>query len=81
MVFALVPSYILVVAGIKRANDAGLPTIWGWLPVIALWWNNIILIVAAGFALFYLFKDKGEQGVNEHGANPAEPYESQIALD
>lgn len=80
-VVALVPSYILIVAGIKRTNDAGLPTIWAWVPVIAFWWNNIFVIVAAFFCLFYLLKDKGEQGVNEHGANPAEPYHTQLDFD
>ena len=81
IIIALIPSYILGVSGMKRTHDAGLPPIWGWVPVIAFWWANIVFILAACFCLFYLFKEKGVEGVNDHGSNPSEPYHSQLDFE
>jgi hypothetical protein len=38
-----------------------------------------ILIGIAGCV--YLFKDAGEDGINEHGSNPVQPYSEQIRFD
>lgn len=75
---ALAPSYILLCGGIKRAHDMGVSSYWGWIPVLALWWTNFFLIALAIGCFVYLVKDRGMDGINEHGSNPAEPYEAQL---
>lgn len=78
VVFAI-PCYIAVIAGIKRTNDVGLPRSWAFLPVLFLFWPNLITLLLFLFSFFYLIKDKGEDGINEHGSNPDRPYEQQLS--
>lgn len=72
--------YLLIVAGIKRAHDSGVSW-WYSLAVVALLFViNIFTIVLGIAGCVFLFKDKGEEGINEFGSNPSEPYHQQIQL-
>ena len=72
--------YLLIVAGIKRAHDSGVSW-WYSLAVVALLFViNIFTIVLGIAGCVFLFKDKGEEGINEYGSNPSEPYHQQIQL-
>lgn len=73
--------YIIIAAGIKRTHDTRVQWWYSLTPIIILFYLNIITAVIAVFGCIYLFKDKGEEGVNEHGTNPSQPYQEQIVFD
>ena len=73
--------YIIIAAGVKRAHDTRVQWWYSLTPIIILFYLNIITAVIAIFGCIYLFKDKGEEGVNEHGTNPSQPYQEQIAFN
>lgn len=75
---ALIPTLIIIVAGIKRTHDIGLPWYWSVLVVIPFWWGNVFTILLGGACFFYLLKDESMEEINEHGASPVKPYESQL---
>lgn len=77
----LPPAYITVVAGIKRTHDTRVPTWYAFTPIIALFFLNIFTVVVCLFGFIFLFKDEGEDGVNQHGTNPIQPYDQQICMD
>lgn len=85
---SMLPSmYLMLAAGIKRTHDTRVSVWYALIPVVVsccLMFGLIpgiipILIGIAGCV--YLFKDKGEYGVNEYGSNPVQPYEEQLRLD
>lgn len=77
----MVPSiYIVIAAGIKRTHDSGVSGWYSLIPLIPLFFLNIITFVFFCAGCIFLFKDKGEEGVNEHGSNPTEPYNEQIRI-
>lgn len=85
---AMIPSiYLMLAAGIKRTHDTRVSIWYALIPVVValcLMFGMIpgvipILIGIAGCV--YLFKDAGEDGVNEHGSNPVQSYSEQIRLD
>ena len=77
----MLPSiYIVIVAGIKRAHDSGVSSWYSLVPLIPLFFLNIITFILFCAGCVFLFKDKGEEGVNEHGSNPTEPYNEQIRI-
>ena len=69
-----------IVAGIKRAHDSGVSSWYSLVPLIPLFFLNIITFILFCAGCVFLFKDKGEEGVNEHGSNPTEPYNEQIRI-
>lgn len=81
IITAAVPTYILIVAGIKRTHDMGVPWYWSLLVVLPFWWFNLITGLLGAFCLVYLIKDKGMEGVNQYGANPVEPYATQLEFE
>ena len=70
----------MIVAGIKRAHDSGVSSWYSLVPLIPLFFLNIITFILFCAGCVFLFKDKGEEGVNEHGSNPTEPYNEQIRI-
>ena len=73
--------YLMVVAGIKRAHDSGAKW-WYSLAVVALLLViNIFTIVLGIAGCIFLFKDKSEEGVNEYGSDPTQPYYSQLEYE
>ena len=86
--FISIPSaYLLLAAGIKRINDTRSPKWIAYVPVVFLVLLSLGIlpgILPMGIvvlACIYLFNEPGEEGVNEHGSNPAQPYDEQIRID
>ena len=78
---AIIPTCIIIVAGIKRTHDIAVPWYWSVMVVLPFWWTNLFTI-GIGLACFiFLVKDKGLEGINEHGSNPAQPYNSQLEFE
>ena len=65
---------LLVLAGIKRAHDAGSPDWLAYAPVAYIIWPNIFLLIFGILGTLYLIKDPSEEGVNEYGTNPSDVY-------
>ena len=85
---AMLPSvYLMLAAGIKRTHDTRVSVWYALIPVVVALCLMLgiipgvipILIGVAGCV--YLFKDAGEEGVNEHGSNPTQPYAEQIRVE
>ncbi|MDE7345179.1 MAG: DUF805 domain-containing protein [Muribaculaceae bacterium] len=85
---AMLPSvYLMLAAGIKRTHDTRVSVWYALIPVIVALCLMLgiipglipILIGIAGCV--YLFKDAGEDGVNEHGSNPVQPYAEQLNFE
>lgn len=75
------PSLLLIwLAGIKRAHDSGAPEWLASAPVVFLVYPHLFTFVFALLCTIYLLKDPGEEGINEYGSNPAQPYESQLEI-
>ena len=81
IISALIPTLIIIVAGIKRTHDIGLPWYWSILVVLPFWWANIVTILLGVACFFYLLKDESMDMINSHGASPVKPYESQLEYD
>lgn len=85
---AMIPSiYLMLAAGIKRTHDTRVSVWYALIPVVVAFCLMLgiipgvipILIGVAGCV--YLFKDAGEDGVNEHGSNPVQSYSDQLKFD
>lgn len=85
---AMLPSvYLMLAAGIKRTHDTRVSVWYALIPVVVVFCLMLgiipglipILIGVAGCV--YLFKDAGEDGVNEHGSNPTQPYAEQLNFE
>lgn len=77
----MIPSvYLSVAAGVKRAHDTRVSSWYSLVPLIPLFFLNIITFFLFCVGCIYLFKDAGEDGINEHGSNPTQPYGEQISL-
>ncbi len=85
---AMLPSvYLMLAAGIKRTHDTRVSVWYALIPVVVALCLMLgiipgvipILIGVAGCV--YLFKDAGEEGVNEHGSNLIQPYAEQLQLE
>lgn len=77
----MLPSvYLAIAAGVKRANDTRVSKWYALVPLIPLFFLNVFTFIVMCVGGIYLFKDPGEEGVNEHGSNPAQPYDEQIDL-
>lgn len=78
----MIPSvYIAIAAGVKRTHDTRVSSWYSLVPLIPLFFINVITVVLFCAGCVYLFKDAGEDGVNEHGSNPVQPYAEQISLE
>lgn len=78
----MIPSvYIVIAAGIKRTHDTRVSRWYSLVPLIPLFFLNVITIVLFCAGCVYLFKDEGEDGVNEHGSNPVQNYHTQIYFE
>lgn len=78
----MIPSaYLAIAAGVKRTHDTRVSSWYSLVPLIPLFFLNIITFVLFCAGCIYLFKDAGEDGVNEHGSNPTQPYNEQISLE
>ena len=78
----LIPSaYLAIAAGVKRAHDSEVSPWYALTPLIPVVLLNVItfILFCAGFV--FLFKDKGVDGINEHGSNPVRPYNDQLLFD
>lgn len=78
----MIPSvYLAIAAGVKRTHDTRVSSWYSLVPLIPLFFINVITIVLFCAGCIYLLKDEGEDGVNEHGANPVQNYSEQISLE
>lgn len=78
----MIPSvYIAIASGIKRTHDTRASCWYSLVPLIPLFLINVITIVFFCAGCVFLFKDKGEDGVNEHGSNPVQPYAEQLLFE
>lgn len=78
----MIPSvYITIAAGVKRAHDSTVSPWYSLTPLIPLFFLNIITFVIFCAGCVFLFKDKGEDGVNEYGSNPVQPYNDQLQFE
>ena len=78
----MIPSaYLAIAAGVKRAHDSGVSPWYALTPLIPVLFLNVITFVLFCAGCIFLFKDKGQEGVNEYGSNPVEPYGEQVSLD
>ena len=78
----MIPSvYIAIAAGVKRTHDTRVSSWYSLVPLIPLFFINVITVVLFCAGCVYLFKDEGENGVNEHGSNPVQSYAEQISLE
>lgn len=78
----MIPSaYLAIAAGVKRTHDTRVSSWYSLVPLIPLFFLNIITFVLFCAGCIYLFKDAGEDGVNEHGSNPTQSYAEQISLE
>jgi uncharacterized membrane protein YhaH (DUF805 family) len=85
---AMIPSvYLMLAAGIKRTHDTRVSVWYALIPVVVAFClmlgiiPGIIPILIGIAGCVYLFKDAGEDGINEHGSNPVQPYSEQIRFD
>lgn len=85
---AMIPSvYLMLAAGIKRTHDTRVSVWYALIPVVVALClmlgiiPGIIPILIGIAGCVYLFKDAGEEGVNEHGSNPTQSYAEQISLE
>lgn len=78
----MLPSvYLAIAAGVKRTHDTRVSSWYSLVPLIPLFFLNVITFVIFCAGCIFLFKDEGEDGVNEHGSNPVQSYAEQISLD
>lgn len=84
---AMIPSiYLMLAAGVKRTHDTRVSAWYAIVPaVVAICLMTgiipgIIPTILGVAGCVYLFKDAGEDGVNEHGSNPVQPYSEQVRL-
>ena len=78
----MLPSaYIAIAAGVKRAHDTNVSSWYSLTPLLPLFLLNIFTILAFVVGCIYLFKEAGEEGVNEHGSNPVQPYDEQLHFE
>lgn len=76
---ALLPLVVvMVLAGIKRCKDSGTDTWYAYIPAVCLFILNGILGILCIISIFYLFFQKGDEGINPHGTEPLKPYQPQI---
>lgn len=69
---------VIILAGTKRAHDAGSPEWLSCAPIAFLVWPNLLLLVFGFLGSLYLIKDPSEPGINEYGTVPNQAYEPQI---
>ena len=78
----MIPSvYLAIAAGVKRTHDTRVSSWYSLVPLIPLFFLNVITFVIFCAGCIFLFKDAGEDGVNEHGSNPTQPYAEQLQLE
>lgn len=78
----MLPSvYLTIAAGVKRTHDTRVSSWYSLVPLIPLFFLNVFTFVIFCAGCIFLFKDEGEDGVNEHGSNPTQPYAEQISLE
>ena len=73
--------YLAFAAGVKRPHDTRVSRWYSLVPLIPLFFLNVITFVIFCAGCIFLFKDAGEDGVNEHGSNPTQPYAEQLQLE
>lgn len=77
-VIAFIPSAALMIVAGKRCHDSGVDWWYAIMPVALLFMVNIITIILGAAAFFFLFFQKGDEGVNPHGTEPFKPCQPQI---
>lgn len=78
----LIPSaYLAIAAGVKRAHDSEVSPWYALTPLIPVVYLSIITFILFCAGCIFLFKDKGVDGINEHGSNPTQPYQDQLIFD
>ena len=76
---SMIPSvYLAIAAGVKRTHDTRVSNWYSLVPLIPLFFLNIFTFIIFCAGCVFLFKDAGEEGVNEYGTNPTQPYSEQI---
>ena len=70
---------LLVVAGIKRCHDSGTSIWYAYIPAVSLFVLNGILGFFCIVAIFFLFFQKGDEGINAYGTEPGKDYNQQIS--
>lgn len=78
LICSILPTYLIIVAGLKRTHDTRVAWYYSLTPLIILFFLNILTIIIAAAGIIYLFINKGEDGINEHGSDPRKPYLDQI---
>lgn len=69
---------LIILAGLKRCNDAGVDWWYAIIPILLLFVTGLAVLVIGAAALFFLFFQKSEVGLNECGSEPLKPYLPQI---
>lgn len=78
----MIPSvYIAIAAGVKRTHDTRVSSWYSLVPLIPLFFLNVVTFVIFCAGCIFLFKDAGEDGINEHGSNPTQSYEEQLNIE
>ena len=78
----MIPSvYLAVAAGVKRTHDTRVSSWYALVPLIPLFFINIVTIILFFAGCVFLFKDKGEDGINEYGSNPTQSYSDQLKFE
>lgn len=69
---------LIIIAGLKRCHDAGVDWWYAIVPIALLFVTGLWVLIIGAAALFFLFFQKGEDGLNEYGSKPLKPYLPQI---
>lgn len=69
---------LIIIAGLKRCHDGGVDWWYAIIPIALLFATGLSLLIIGSAAVFFLFFQKSEVGLNEHGTEPLEPYLPQI---
>lgn len=69
---------LITVAGLKRCHDGGVDWWYAIMPIALLFVGGLVVWIIGAAAGFFLFFQKSEVGLNEHGSEPLKPYLPQV---
>lgn len=79
MIISFIPAAaLIIIAGLKRCHDAGVDWWYAVIPIMLLFVTGLAVLIIGAAGLFFLFFQKGEEGLNEYGTEPLKPYLPQI---
>ena len=69
---------LIILAGLKRCHDSGADWWYAIIPIMLVFITGLLPLMIGAAAFFFLFFQKSEEGLNEHGSEPLKPYLPQI---